>query len=394
MKISEITSEIFYVGVDDRNKVLFENLWPLPNGVSYNSYLVKGRSKIALIDSVEIGEVKNLLSHIDMIAPDKGIDYLIVNHMEPDHSGSIPMLLQRYPDMKIVGNKLTIDMIKGFYHITDENSFLCVKNGDSVDLDGKTLQFVMTPMVHWPETMVTYCAEAKVLFSCDAFGCFGALNGAVVDEETDSTKYFEEMYRYYGNIVAKYGKFVQGAFAKLKGIEIGYICPSHGPVWHRDIAKVMDIYDRLSRFQSERGVVIVYGSMYGNTAHMAEYLAAQFAKNGETNVKLHRATMENLSQIIADCFRYETLVIGTPTYSLELFPAIEALLRALQVREIKNKKLCAFSSYTWTAQLALRRIGEYAEAMKLPLLATAEMKQNEFEAVRPQLDAIVEKCCE
>lgn len=394
MKVSEITSGIYYVGVDDREKALFENLWPLPNGVSYNSYLVCGDNHTALIDSVEIGEVKSLMDHIHLTTPDKGLDYLIVNHMEPDHSGSIPMLLQRYPDMKIVGNKLTIDMIKGFYHITDEDSFICIKQGDTIDLGGKTLQFVMTPMVHWPETMVTYCPEAQTLFSCDAFGCFGALNGAVVDEDTVTAPYFDEMYRYYGNIVAKYGKFVQGAFAKLKGVEIQYICPSHGPVWHRDIAKVMDIYDRLSRFQSEKGVVIVYGSMYGNTAQMAEYLAAQFAKNGETNVMLRRATMDNLSQIIADCFRYETLVIGTPTYSLELFPAIEALLRALQVREIKNKKLCAFSSFTWTPQVALRRISEYAEAMKLPLLATAEMKQNEFEAVRPQLDAIVAKCLE
>jgi flavorubredoxin len=397
MKISAITPAVNYVGVNDREKHLFEGLWPLPHGVSYNSYLVSGTEKRALIDGVEIGEVSALISHIDTLLTgdnDGGLDYMVVNHMEPDHSGAIPALLNRYPAMKIVGNKLTIEMIKGFYHIDRDEVFLCVGNGDTLDLGGVTLQFVLTPMVHWPETMVTYCVEEKVLFSCDAFGCFGALNGGVVDSQIDTATHFEEMYRYYGDIVAKYGKFVQAALAKLKGVEIDYICPSHGPVWHDEIAKVVDIYDRMSRFESEEGAVVVYGTMYGNTAHQAEYIASRLVERGVRNVRLHRATMENLSEIIADCYRFKRIIIGCPTYSLELFPPIEALMRALKVREIKNKVMCAFTSYAWTPQLALRRMREYAEEMGIPLAATAEMKHDNFESVRATLDEMVEKSME
>lgn len=213
MNFKEITKGVYYAGVNDRVTTLFEGLWPLPAGVSYNSYVVKGDDSIALIDTVRIDEVREFLENVRSVAPDRKIDYLVVNHMEPDHSGSIPEVVMAYPDIRIVGNAQTIGMIKGFYHIDDDSRFLEVKDGSVLDLGGRELQFHLTPMVHWPETMMTYLADCRLLFSGDAFGCFGALNGGVTDSEMETDHYFPEMYRYYSNIVGKYGKFVQRALA-------------------------------------------------------------------------------------------------------------------------------------------------------------------------------------
>ena len=391
MNVHCLADNIFYVGVDDREKHLFENLWPLPYGVSYNSYLILGSEKTALIDGVEIDFLTELMDHIESTGHERKIDYMVVNHMEPDHSGVIPWIVKAFPEIKLIGNRQTIEMIKGFYHIESPENFHIVADGDEISLGDKTLRFVFTPMVHWPETMMTYCPENKFLFSGDAFGGFGALNGAVLDQETDDVEtYFGEMYRYYANIVAKYGRFVQGAFKKLGDTPIEYICSTHGLVWHSLIPRVLDIYNRLSNYQSEEGATVIYGSMYGNTASMAEYIAARLVEKGIKTVRIHKATFENMSQMITDAFRYKYLIVGSPTYSMELFPAVEALMRALQVREIKGKRFAAFSSYTWAPSVALKRFQEYAEAIKMPLLASAQMKQNNFNEVKADLDALVD----
>ena len=262
MNIRAILPDIFYVGVNDREKHRFESLWPLPHGVSYNSYIVRSH-KTALIDSVEVRESLTLFSHLDEVLGGTEIDYLVVNHMEPDHSGSIPLLAAKYPEMKIVGNKQTVAMIGGFYGITDQERFVTVCDGDKLDLGEITLRFLMTPMVHWPETMMTFAEERRILFTGDAFGTFGALNGGIIDFETDTALYLEEAYRYYSNIVGKYGKFVQRAIEKTAPLAPEFICPTHGPIWHESIAEISAIYDRLSRYHSEPGTTIVYGSMYG-----------------------------------------------------------------------------------------------------------------------------------
>lgn len=217
MNFKEITTGVYYAGVNDRVTSHFEGLWPLPYGVSYNSYIVKGDSQLALIDTVRIDEVREFLSNIEQIAGDCSIDYLVINHMEPDHSGSIPEVVRAYPDIKIVTNAQAIGMVKGFYHI-DDDRFIEVKDGGTLDLGNRTLSFHMTPMVHWPETMMTYLADSKVLFSGDAFGTFGALNGGLIDTEMETDWYFPEMYRYYSNIVGKYGMFVTRALTKLQGL--------------------------------------------------------------------------------------------------------------------------------------------------------------------------------
>ncbi len=390
MKTQQITKGITYVGIDDRQTHLFENLWPLPYGVSYNSYIVHGSEKTALVDGTEASSLTDLVRHLSSILDDgKGPDYLVVNHMEPDHSGAIPMLMDKYPSLVIICNKACLDMLRGFYGISPERCH-CVADKEEISLGDITLTFYMTPMVHWPETMMTYCSRCKVLFSGDAFGSFGALNGSVIDSDADTDVYYPEMYRYYSNIVAKYGRFVQNAFQKLQGLEIEYICPTHGPVWHAHIARTMEVYDRLSKWEPEDGTVIAYATMYGNTSRVAEYIAGKLMKKGE-KVIMHRVSFENLSYVLSDIVRYKNVIIGTPTYSMELFPTIEALLKALKIREVKNKNIAAFTSYAWSPNVALKQIAGYAEDMGMPLVASAQMKQSRLEDIVPALDAMVEK---
>ena len=310
--------------------------------------------------------------------------------MEPDHSGGIPVMLAQFPELKVVGNKQTIVMIKGFYHITDDDRFMEISDGATIDLGGKSLKFILTPMVHWPETMMTYVEEDGVLFSGDAFGCFGALNGGVVDEEMNTDWYWDEMYRYYSNIVGKYGKFVQKAMEKTSGCKVKYLCSTHGPVWHKELKKVVEIYDRLSKYESEAGVTIVYGSMYGNTGEIAEEIARQLAARGIKNIKIHNANKDELSYMISDAFRYEGLIVGGPTYSMHLFPPVEAFMIAMETREIKNKVMATFGSFTW-ASAAAKSLGEYLGKMKAEPIATLEMKHSAKESTYKEIETMVDK---
>lgn len=389
MDINSIAPGVSYVGVDDRKKLYFENLWPIPSGVSYNSYLVEGSKRTALIDGVENTEIADLVTHIRARNTGASLHYLVVNHMEPDHSGVIPELLRIFPDMKIVGNSKTLEMCEGFYATGSDRMFE-VKNGQTIDLGGKTLQFHSTPMVHWPETMMTWLEEDGILFSGDAFGGFGALNGSPLDTGRDVQPFFNEIYRYYAAIVAKYGRFVQAALKKVGGLHIKTICPTHSLVWREHLSEVIDIYNRLSSWIPEKGTVIVYATMYGNTASMAAYLGQKVAESTGSPVKIHRATYQGMADILADCVRYENIIIGSPTYSMELFPVIETLMRALTVREIKNKRLALFSSYAWAPGAAMRRFDHYAELMKIPVVARAEMRQHRMDDCLPALDAIAE----
>ncbi len=352
-----ITGGIHYVGANDRRTTLFEGLWPLPMGVTYNSYLIVDE-KIALVDTIEISCYERYLANIKTIIGDRQIDYLIINHMEPDHSGAIGLIKREYPNIQIVGNKKTFNMIKGFYNVTED--LYEVKNGDEINLGTHTLQFHLTPMVHWPETMMTYETSTKTLFSGDAFGCYGALNGAVVDSEMDVEPYWLEMVRYYSNIVGKFGGPVQKALAKLSGLELNYICSTHGPVWHEKIADVVNMYDRLSKGDSEEGVVLVYASMYGNTAEMAEEIAAELSAQGVKHIRVHDASTSDASYILRDIYLYNGVVLGSPTYNGELFPPIESLISKINMRDLKHRKLAFFGSFTW-AGAAVKRLAAFAE---------------------------------
>jgi len=343
--MKKITDHIYYVGVNDRNKNLFEGLWPLPQGVSYNAYLIDDE-QTCLIDTVEADFFMPFLENIREVLGDRKIDYVVVNHMEPDHSGSLALLRQFYPDIKIVGNKKTFDMMRGFYHI--ENGIFEVKNGDSIALGALQLQFVLTPMVHWPETMMTLCSD--VLFSGDAFGCFGALNGAWIDSQMNCDDYWMEMVRYYSNIVGKYGTPVQMALKKLAGVKVDYICATHGPVWHDYVERVISLYDRLSKYEAEPGLVICYGTMYGNTERAAEVIARAAAEAGVKNIVMHNVSKSHHSYIIRDVFRYRGLIVGAPTYNTGLYHEMNVLLDELSQKDIKGRLFGYFGSYSWASK--------------------------------------------
>ena len=254
----EIKSDIYYVGVNDRQKRLFEQMWPLPYGVSYNSYLIVDEM-IALVDTVDVCFFERYLASIKKIIGDRPINYLIINHMEPDHSGAIRLVRQAYPDIIIVGNKQTFGMLEGYYGISGDRYEII--NGDFLSLGKHTLRFFLTPMIHWPETMMTFDESNGILFSGDAFGSYGTLDGGVIDHCMNIDHFRDEMIRYYSNIVGKYGSPVQAALQKLKEVEIKMICSTHGPVWEEKLDEIVTLYDRMSRYDADEGVVIAYGSM-------------------------------------------------------------------------------------------------------------------------------------
>lgn len=390
MNLRKITERVHYAGVNDRTSLSFEGLWPLPYGVSYNSYIVKGSDKTALVDAVEAGHAREFFAALKEEVSIEKIDYLVINHMEPDHSGSIPHLLALFPDIKIVGNSKTIQMVRGFYHVDGPDLFIEVKEGDTLSLGDRELKFIMTPMVHWPETMMTYCAEEKVIFSGDAFGTFGALNGGLIDDEMDCGLYIEEMYRYYSNIVGKYGKFVQAAIKKIDGLEFDYICSTHGPVWHSKMPAVKEIVSRLAAYDSEPGVTIVFGTMYGNTADLADLFATELNKRGIRKIRVHNAATENLSYLISDAFRYEGLIVGSPTYSNEVFPPVRNFLEALRIREVKNKVVASFGNHGW-APLAAKAIDASLASMELEDAGTVAMKQSMNAATAEEVAAVAKK---
>ena len=370
--MKEIANQIYYVGVNVRQKTLFENMWPLPYGVSYNAYLIVDE-KTVLIDTVDVCYSDLFLKKVAEALQGRTLDYLIVNHMEPDHAGSIRLLRQQYPGVKIVGNTKTFGMLAGFHGITD--GLYEVKEGDTLNTGVHQLSFYMAPMVHWPEVMVTYDATDKILFSADAFGTYGTLDGAVVDKDMDCSHYWDEMVRYYANIVGKYGNPVQRALQKLSALEIQTICSTHGPVWQEHVAKAVGIYDRLSRYEAEEGVVILYGSMYGHTEQMAEVIASALADQGVKRIVMHNVSKTPASYILADVFRYKGIIVGSPTYSNQLFPEVEAVLSKIELREVKNRLFGYFGSFSW-AGAAVKRLAAFGEKMKWETVGTpAEQKQ-------------------
>lgn len=358
--IREITKNLYYVGVNDNSKVLFERLWPLPYGVSYNAYLIKDKFNV-LVDTVEYPFNQNFFENINEVIGNENIDYVVVNHMEPDHSSSLLQLIEKCPDIKIIGNKKTIDMLNGFYGIT--NNILEVKDAEKLEIGERTLSFHLTPMVHWPETMMTYVDGEGILFSGDAFGAFGSLQNGIMDVDADMTLVTDEMYRYYSNIVGKYGGPVEKAIEKLSSLPINYICSTHGPVWHEKIGYVVEHYLKMARYESEEGVVIAYGSMYGHTADVAKSIYDALIELGVKNVIMHDLSDVDASFVLRDVFKYNTLILGSPTYNSEIFPKVVDLTVKLEGRLIKNKTFSCFGSYSWAGQ-AVKRLVAFSERMQ------------------------------
>ncbi len=367
-----IKDDIYYIGVNDRRKPLFEQMWPLPYGVSYNSYLIVD-DMVALVDTVDVCYFERYLANIKEILGDKPINYLIINHMEPDHSGAIRLIKQAYPNIVIVGNKQTFGMIEGYYGIAGDRYE--VKHGDFLTLGKHTLRFYLTPMVHWPETMMTFDESNGVLFSGDAFGCYGTLDGGVVDKDMNTDHFRNEMIRYYSKIVGKCGSPVQAAFGKLKDVDIKMICSTHGPIWEEFKDEALRLYDRMSRYDADEGIVIAFGSMYGHTEEMADAIAEAANAEGIKNIIIHDVSKTSDSYILRDIFKYKGLIVGCPTYCNQIFPEMESLLSKIAIREIKNHYFGYFGSFTW-AGAAVKRITEWTEKSKMEIVGNpVEMKQ-------------------
>lgn len=344
----QISPDIFWVGGNDRRLALFENMFPLPNGVAYNSYLILDE-KVALLDTVDSAITRQFFENLEHALRGRAVDYLVVNHMEPDHCANIEELCRRFPNMKIVGNQKTFQMIRQFYDFNIESRILEVHEQDELPLGSHRLRFCFAPMVHWPEVMFTYEEREKILFTADAFGSFGALSGNLFSDETDYEDVFlDEARRYYANIVGKYGAQVQVALGKVSSIPVQMICPLHGPVWRKNLDDILEKYDLWSRYVPEKqGVLLAYASMYGNTANAVDILANRLAEKGVQDLRVYDVSKTHASTIIADAFKYSHLVLASPTYNAGLYFGMEALLKDMAALNLQNRKVALVGNGSW-----------------------------------------------
>jgi len=364
MRTINILDKVYLLSANDRRTHLFENFWPIPNGVSYNSYLIVDE-KIALIDTVERTYIDEYLDEINHLTNGREVDYLVINHMEPDHSGALKAVVEKYPNITLVGNKKTFDMVSCYYQLTKNT--LEVYDDYELPLGQHRLSFVTTPMIHWPETMVSYEMTQKILFTGDAFGSFGTLDGGIFDDELNLSFYEEELMRYFTNIVGKYCPHTQRALKKVQTLDIKMLAATHGPIWRTNLEYILSRYEKWSSYTTEVGAVIVYGSMYGNTAKMADVIARQLSVRGIKNIRVYDASKTHASYIISDIFKYKGFIIGSPAYNNELFPAVESLVTKIEHMGIKNRLLGIFGSYGWNGG-GVKNLQKFAENIKWELV--------------------------
>ena len=343
----KITNDLTWVGANDRRISIFENLYPISNGMAYNSYLLKDE-KTVLFDTVDKAVNQRFLENVSYALGGRTLDYLVVHHMEPDHADGIMDILRYYADVKIVCNEKTRTFLEQFFELNGDVPCHIVKENDTLCTGKHTLRFIMAPMVHWPEVMVTYDETDRILFSADAFGSFGALNGAIFADEVDFEKeYMDEMRRYYINIVGKYGTQTQALLKKAASLQIDMICPLHGFVWRRDIDKLISKHNLWSIYVPESpGVVIVYGSIYGNTESAAEILACKLREKG-VQTTLFDASNTHVSHIVSAAFQWSHLVLASVTYNAGLFPPVETLINELAARNFQNRTVAIIENGTW-----------------------------------------------
>lgn len=347
--IKKITSDLTWVGANDRRLAMFEGVYSVPSGVSYNSYFLNDE-KTVLFDAVDKAVQQRFLENVTEVLGERALDYIVVSHVEPDHSAALNEILQRYPTAKLVCNAKILAFIKQFYDVDIDARALIVKENDTLNTGRHNLHFVMAPMVHWPEVMVTYDSTDKILFSADAFGCFGALNGAIFADEVDFAKhYMDEARRYYTNIVGKYGQQVQALLNKASALEINMICPLHGFVWRKDLGDIIAKYALWSSYEpEEKGVMIAYASVYGNTENAAEILSCRLRDRGIKTV-MYDVSVTPASEIISAAFRWSHLVFASTTYNMGIFVTMEALLHDLAAHNIGNRAVAIIENGSWAA---------------------------------------------
>lgn len=346
----KVTDDLYWVGGNDHRLTLFENIHPIPRGVSYNAYLLMDKSTV-LFDTVDWSASRQLIENVEHLLAGRALDYLVINHMEPDHGASIEEIVLRYPKVKIISTEKAFLFMRQF-GFSIEGRTIEVKEGDTRSFGKHTVTFVAAPMVHWPEAMVTFDITNGVLFSADAFGSFGALDGKLFNDELNFDRdWIDDARRYYTNIVGKYGPHVQALLKKASTIDIKIICPLHGPVWRSDFAYLLDKYDKWSRYEpEEKGVMIVYASMYGNTESAAGALAARLVEKGMTNVVMYDVSKTHVSYLIAEAFRYSHIVLASVTYNLGIYPVMHNYLMDMQALHLQNRTVGIIENGSWACK--------------------------------------------
>ena len=360
----KINDDIYYLGASDRRIELFENVYPVSQGMSYNSYLITDE-KTCLMDSVDESVRGQFLENLQYALNGRNLDYMVVQHMEPDHCSIVPELFRMYPDMKLVASLQAFKMMENFYSLQTEERRLVVKEGDTLELGKHTLKFIAAPMVHWPEVLMTYDVTDKILFSADAFGSFGAMSGNIFADEIDWDKDFkDEARRYYVNIVGKYGLQTQNVLKKASTLDIQMICPLHAHIWRKDLSTIISLYDTWSKYEAEKdSVVIFYGSIYGNTQNAAEILAMQLAENGMENVEVFDTSKTHVSFLVSKAFEYKTLVFATATYNAEIFDTVQNLITELKNHNLSNRRIGLIENGSW-APVAASKMKAQLETLK------------------------------
>lgn len=359
-----IKDDLFWVGGSDRRLALFENAYPIPAGISYNSYLLTD-DKTVLLDTVDRAISGLFFENIESVLGGRTLDYVIVNHMEPDHCATLGELIRRYPEVKVVCNAKTIPIIRQFYEFDIDSRAVIVKENDTFCSGRHTFTFLMAPMVHWPEVMVTYDTTDKILFSADAFGTFGAMNGNLFADELNFERdWLDDSRRYYTNIVGKYGASVQTLLKKVSSLDIALLCPLHGPVWRTDIDWYVDKYMTWSSYApEENAVMIVYGSIYGNTENAANILACRLADRGIKNIAMYDVSVTHPSVIISEAFRCSHLVFASATYNGGIFGNMEHVLLDMKAHNLQNRTVALIENGTWGITSG-RKMGEIIAGMK------------------------------
>lgn len=388
--VKELSKDLYWVGGSDRRLALFENVFPVPRGVSYNSYLLMDE-KTVLLDTVDKAVSGQFFENLEFVLGERKLDYLVVNHMEPDHCGTMCELVLRYPDVKIVGNDKTIAMIKQFFKFDIDSRAVTVKEMETLCTGKHTLTFIMAPMVHWPETMVTYDVKDKVLFSGDAFGTFGAINGNIFADEVDfEHEWLKDARRYYTNIVGKYGAQVQTLLKKAQNIEINMLCPLHGPVWRTNIDWFVEKYQKWSTYTpEENSIMIAYASVYGNTENAANILASKLADAGVKRIAMYDVSVSHPSEIVAEAFRCSHLVFASTTYNTGVFCNMEKVLLDLKAHNLQNRTVAVIENGTWAATSGKLMKGMISEMKNMTILdSTVSIKSSLKESQIEEIDAL------
>ena len=394
--VKRINDDLFWVGGTNRRLALFENAYPIPRGVSYNAYLLLDE-KTVLFDTVDRAITEQFFENIDALLKGRALDYVVVNHMEPDHCATLGEIVLRYPGVQVVCNPKTIPIIKQFYNFDIDSRAIVVKENDTLCTGRHTFTFLMAPMVHWPEVMVTYDTTDKTLFSADAFGTFGAMNGNLFADEVNFERdWLDDARRYYTNIVGKYGPSVQTLLKKASGLDIRTLCPLHGPVWREDISWYVDKYLTWSSYEpEEKAVMIAYGSIYGNTENAANILACKLAERGIRNIAMYDASSTHPSTIISEAFRCSHLVFASATYNGGIFSSMEHVLMDLKAHNLQNRTVALMENGSWGV-LSGKQMKEIIGSMKnmtiLEQMVTVKssLKESQIEELDSMADAIAE----